>query len=92
MELEATNRILEFELEQSTWLRKYINVDRRKNAPTKFEQDVLMKLYMNSFFGKTMESKMKQVNVQLINNEKRVRKLIAKPTCQEFKIILTMIW
>jgi len=29
----------------------------------------------------------KRVNVQLINNEKRVRKLIAKPTCQEFKII-----
>jgi len=43
MELAATYRILEFE--QSTWLRKYIefNVERRKNASTKFEQD-LMKL------------------------------------------------
>jgi len=70
MELEATYQILEFE--QSTWLRKYndFNVDRRKNASTKFEQD-LMKLYMNSFFGKTMESKRKWVNVQLINNKKR---------------------
>jgi len=86
MELEKTYRVLEFK--QSPWLRKYIdfNVDRRKKATTKFEQD-LSKLYMNSFFGKTLQSKRKEVNVQLMNSDKRVKKLIAKPTCQEFKII-----
>jgi hypothetical protein len=86
MELEHTYRVLEFE--QSRWLRKYIdfNVERRRQASTKFEQD-MSKLFMNGFYGKTIERVRHRLNILLINSDVRLKKLIAKPTCQEFKII-----
>ena len=34
-----------------------------------------------------MENLRKRVNVELVNNEKRVKKVLAKPTCKSYTII-----
>ena len=86
LKLKRIHRILEFQ--QSCWLAKYVNfnMERRKEADTEFEKD-FFKLCVNSVFGKTMENLRNRINAKLVNCPKRAKKLIAKPTCQEFKII-----
>ena len=80
------HRVLEFE--QSSWLKSYIqfNTDKRKAATSEFEKD-FFKLISNSVYGKSMESLRKRVNVELVNNEKRIKKALAKPTVKNFTII-----
>ena len=80
------HRVLEFK--QETWLKSYIqfNTDKRKAATSVFEKD-FFKLMSNSVYGKSMESLRNRVNVELVNNEKRIKKAIAKPTCKNFSII-----
>ena len=80
------HRVLEFE--QCSWLKSYINfnAEKRKTASTDFEKD-FFKLLSNSVYGKSMENIRKRVNVQLFNNENKLLKAIAKPTCQNFSQI-----
>ncbi|XP_035211028.1 uncharacterized protein LOC118185298 [Stegodyphus dumicola] len=44
------------------------------------------KLMNNSVYGKTMENVRKHVDVQLVNTEKKAKKLVAAPTFHNFRI------
>ena len=80
------HRVLRFK--QSPWLKSYIqfNTEQRKLAKSSFERD-LFKLLNNSVFGKTMENLRNRITVDLVNNEKRAKKLVASPTFHAFKTI-----
>lgn len=56
-----------------------MNTEMRKKATNDFEKDY-WKLMNNSLFGKTMESMRNRLNMELVSSEKRVQKLINKPT------------
>ena len=79
MRLKKIHRAIKFH--QSYWLRKYIslNTEKRKAAQNAFEKD-LFKLFNNSIFGKTMENVRGRINFELVHQQKRLKKLAAKPT------------
>ena len=72
---------------ESEWMKPYINMNTelRAKAKNNFEKD-LYKLMNNSVFGKTMENIRNRVNVKLVNNEEKARKLIAKPNYKHCKV------
>ena len=72
---------------ESEWMKPYINMNKelRANAKNNFEKD-FFKLMNNAVFGKTMENIRNRVNVKLVNNEEKARKLIAKPNYRSCKI------
>jgi len=77
------HRVLEFQ--QFLWVRSFINfnTEKRKAATSDFDKD-FFKLMLNSVYGKSMESMRKRVNVELVNDEKRIKKALAKPTVKKF--------
>ena len=85
MKLTRIHRGIEFK--ESEWMKPYIdmNTELRAKAKNNFEKDHY-KLMNNSVFGKTMENIRNRVNVKLVNNEEKARKLIAKPNFRHCKI------
>ncbi|CAI6354160.1 unnamed protein product [Macrosiphum euphorbiae] len=77
--VEKVHRVIQFN--QSDWLAKYIklNTQMRKKAKNDFEKD-FFKLMNNAVFGKTMQSKRKEMKMELVSCEKRLQKLINKST------------
>ena len=72
---------------ESEWMKPYIdmNTNLRAKAKNNFEKD-FFKLMNNSVFGKTMENIRNRVDVKLINNKEKARKLIAKPNYKSCKV------
>ena len=62
MKLAKIHKVLKFK--QSDWMEKYIDFDsgQRINAANDFEKK-LLKLIINSVYGKTMENLQKRINV-----------------------------
>ncbi|KAG1651860.1 hypothetical protein GQR58_026696 [Nymphon striatum] len=85
MKIIKVHRGIKFQ--ESPWLKKYIdlNTNLRSKATNDFEKD-FFKLMNNSVFGKTMENIRNRVDIQLVNNEKKARKLAAKPNFKHCNI------
>ncbi len=85
LEIKQIHRVLAFH--QEDWLRSYIefNTSKRANAKTKFES-FFYKALNCSVFGKLMENQRKHRNIKLVYSEKRINRLVAKPTFRSSKL------
>ena len=73
--------------EESEWLKPYIdmNTNLRTKAKNNFEKD-FFKLMNNSVFGKTMENIRNRVDVRLVTDIDKAKKLVAKPNFKHHNI------
>ena len=73
--------------EESEWLKLYIdmNTKLRTKGNNDFEKD-FFKLMNNSVFGKTMENIRNRVNIKLVNDREKAKKLTAKPNFKHLNI------
>lgn len=85
MVLQQIHCVLSFR--QSKWLAPYIfaNMNRRKEAKTKFEQD-FFKLACNSAYGKFLENQRNRMNVTLVTTQKKFDDNVCKPTLKSVKV------
>ena len=81
--LDKVHRVLEFN--QKAWLKEYIdfNTAKRQQATSEFGKS-FYKLLNNAFFGKSMESVRKRINVKLIQNGKQHLFQTSKPGFKRF--------
>ena len=84
MKLTKIHCILQFK--QVSWLKPYIelNTQKRAQARNAFEKD-FFKLMNNSVFGKTMENLRKHINVELVTDPSKMKKLVAQPIFKSAK-------
>lgn len=85
IKIRAIHKVLEFD--QDTWLKPYIdfNTKKRQEAQTQFEKN-FYKILNCSVFGKMMENQRKYKNVQLVNNENKLKKIVSKPSFESCKV------
>ncbi len=85
LNIKKIHRGIKFE--EEPWLKKYIDINTqlRSKANNEFEKD-FFKLMNNSVFGKTIENIRNRVDIQLVNSEKKARKLAAKPNFEHCTI------
>ena len=85
LELTCIHRGSKFE--ESEWLKPYIdmNTKLRTKANNNFEKD-FFKLMNNSVFGKTMENIRNRVNIKLVDDREKAKKLTAKPNFKHLNI------
>ena len=85
LELTCIHRGIKFE--ESEWLKPYIdmNTKLRTKANNNFEKD-FFKLMNNSVFGKTMENIRNRVNINLVNDREKAKKLTPKPNFKHLNI------
>ena len=85
LKLTCIHRGIKFE--ESEWLKPYIdmNTKLRTEGNNDFEKD-FFKLMNNSVFGKTMENIRNRVNIKLVNDREKAKKLTAKPNFKHLNI------
>ena len=85
MKVTKIHRGIKFE--ESPWLKEYIdmNTDLRAKAKNEFEKD-FFKLMNNAIYGKTIENVRNHVDIRLVNDKAKARKLAAKPNFQHCTI------
>ena len=86
MVLKTIHRVLSFK--QSMWMKEYIlsNTRKRKEANSKFEQD-LYKLMINAVFGFSLMSHKNRINYKLVTERSKFLKLSSNPRFKGFQII-----
>ena len=86
LRLIKIHRVLCFE--QSSFIKPYIDINTklRTEAETEFEKD-LYKLCNNSFFGKTMQDKRKELNIKFALDAKQCLKFSKNPLFENSRII-----
>ena len=91
LELTRIHRGIKFK--ESEWLKPYIDMNtklRTKDNNNDFEKD-FFKLMNNSVFGKTMENIRKRVNIELVNDREKAKKLTAKPNFKHLNIFCEVL-
>ena len=85
LELKQIHKVLEFD--QDRWLKCYIdfNTERRKEAKSEFEKN-FFKILNFSVFSKVMKNQRRYKVVHLANNERKLNKILSKPTFETCKI------
>ena len=85
LKLTCIHRGIKFE--ESEWLKPYIdmNTKLRTKAKNNFGKD-FFKLMNISVFGKTMENIRNRVNIKLVNDREKAKKLTAKPNFKHLNI------
>ena len=85
MKIRTIHEVLEFD--QCKWLEPYIKftTTKRQNAKTQFEKN-FYKILNCSLFGKTMQNERKFKNVVLVNSEKKLKRVVSKPSFESCKI------
>ena len=85
-QLVKVHRILKFK--QSAWIKPYIDfITAKRRAAKSSILQVHYKNLNNMVFGKTMECLRKRMDLELVTNSTRAKKLIAKPTTLHWDII-----
>lgn len=79
LKVKKIRRVLKFN--QSPWLKPYIdwNTEKRTQASNPFEEDLYKKMN-NAMFGKSIENIRKRMSLELVTSQKRLDKLVCKPT------------
>ena len=85
LKLSCIHRGIKFE--ENEWLKPYIDINTklRAKANNEFEKE-FYKLMNNSIFGKTMENIRNRVNIKLVNDRDKAKKLTAKPNFKYLNI------
>ena len=88
LKLNKIHRVLE--LNQSQWLKPYIEWNKHKKIEADKNGDkdtkVLYKLMNNAVYSKTMENLRNLIDVKLVNNQKDYLKCTSKPSYMSHKI------